>query len=89
MQETLEGEGTLESIPPQVTYAVGYRFVITSGLVKKAGGVASWIDSIGKVWALDGTVVPDGAYHLTTSDGEILKVDNAGMGDWVIVVDIP
>jgi hypothetical protein len=88
MREVIEGEGLLESIAlPKTIYTVGYRFEITSTLVRRGPGVASLKDNIGTVWSLDGTLIPEGEYHLTAFDGEILKVQNAGLGEWVILAD--
>jgi hypothetical protein len=92
MLERIEGQGRLESIDlPTRVYQVGYRFDITSNLVRKPGrpAVATHRDSSGSVWSLDGKRISEAEYHLHAVDGEILKVQNAGMGEWCILADLP
>jgi hypothetical protein len=47
--------------------------------------VASKRDSTGSVNAIDGKIIPEGEYQLHAEDGEILRVQNTGFGEWVIL----
>jgi len=88
MVETIEGKGRLETItPPEKVWMVSYHFEITTRIVEKPGfpRVASKRDSKGTVRSLDGKPIPEGTYQLHAADGEILRVHNAGLGDWMIV----
>jgi hypothetical protein len=92
MGEILEGVGRLESISePEKFWEVNYRFEITTTHTptKSAGGVGVRVDrkwSEGTVVAVDGSVIPQGAYRLyTQGDEEILRVDHYDV--WSIVPD--
>jgi hypothetical protein len=88
MVETIEGEGRLETItPPEKVWMVSYRFDIATKIVEKPGfpRVVSKRDSTGTVRSLDGKPIPEGTYQLHAADGEILRADNAGFGQWVIL----
>jgi hypothetical protein len=88
MVETIEGEGRLETItPPEKVWMVSYHFDITTKIVERTGfpRVASKRDSTGCVNSLDDKPIPEGTYQLHAADGEILRVENAGFGQWVIL----
>jgi hypothetical protein len=88
MQERIEGQGRLETIaPPEKVWQVSYRFDITTNIVRKPGVPAVAVgksDSTGTVGSLDGQPIPEGEYQLHTGD-EILRVQNVGLGTWVIL----
>jgi hypothetical protein len=87
LRERIEGKGRLETIaPPEKVWQVNYRFDITTNIVEKPGfsRVASRRDSTGTVSSLDGKAIPEGEYQLHTDD-EILRVQNTGFGEWVIL----
>jgi hypothetical protein len=88
MIETIEGQGRLETItPPEKVWIVSYHFDITTKIVEKPGfsKVAGKRDSTGTVRSLNGKPIPEGVYQLHAADGEILRVENAGFGQWVIL----
>jgi hypothetical protein len=88
MHERIEGKGRLETItPPEKVWQVSYRFDITTNIVRKPGfpEVAGRRDSTGKVSSFDGKPIPEGDYHLHAEGGEILRVQNVGMGTWTIL----
>lgn len=87
MHERIEGQGRLETIePPEKVWQVSYRFDITTNVVRKPGfpAVAGRRDSRGIIESLDGQPIPEGVYQLHTDD-EILRVQNVGLGTWVIL----
>jgi hypothetical protein len=89
MGEILEGVGRLESIRESGKFwEVNYHFEITSTYSRKSvGGVGLRVNrkwSEGTVVAVDGSVIPQGEYHLyTQGDEEILRVDHYDV--WSIV----
>jgi hypothetical protein len=87
MLEVIEGKGRLEATtPPEKIWEVSYRFEFTTRIVKKPGlpRVASKGENRGVVESLDGKPIPEGDYQLQTEDGEILHVQNVGLGNWMI-----
>jgi hypothetical protein len=88
MLEVIEGQGRLKTTsPPESVWDVRYRFEITSDVVRKPGfpTVTAKRDSTGWVRSLDGRAIPEGTYELQAQDGEILRVENASLGEWGIV----
>lgn len=88
MREIIEGHGQLESWErPEAKLPVSYVFEITTEFFERPGfpRVAARKHSIGKIGALTGEILAEGYYRLLASDGEILKVQNVGLGQWVIL----
>lgn len=88
MRERIEGRGQLENWErPEKKIPVSYRFDITTDIVARPGlpRVAAHMHSTGKIEALSGQPLAGGHHRLFASDGEILKVENVGLGDWVIL----
>jgi hypothetical protein len=86
--EKKEGRGQLESWDrPDKKLPVAYAFDITTDIVARPGvpRVAARSHSMGKITALTGESIAEGSYQLFASDGEILKVKNVGLGQWVIL----
>jgi len=89
MLEAIEGRGKLEDWDvPKVQMPVVYRFQIRTEILNRAGfpPVAARKHSIGLVQTLSGDCISgEGYYRLFAEDGEILKVQNVGLGQWVIL----
>jgi hypothetical protein len=88
MQETMEGQGRLETIaPPEKVWQVSYRFDITMNMVRNPGfsAGAGRSDNLGAVLSFDGKPIPEGEYTLHTDDGEIVRLRNLGLDEWAIL----
>jgi len=88
MNERIQGRGELESWEsPGNRSQVDYVFDITTDFLSRPGfpRVATRKHSMGKITTLTGEAIASGYYRLFASDGEILKVENLGMGEWVIL----
>ena len=88
MQEELKGKGILRRIDLEpAEWAVEYHFSIVTTLLRKPGfpPVAARADGRGTVSAQDRSRIPEGHYQLTIEGGEILRVKNLGLAQWVIL----
>jgi hypothetical protein len=88
MYETIQGQGQLESWDrPEKKIPVSYRFDITTNILERPGfpRVATHRDSRGTVRSLSGESLSQGEYRLFASNGEVLKVQNIGLEEWVIL----
>jgi len=89
MREEIEGRGELESWDsPGKRLQVSYKFVFSPVLItnRGVGRVAARTDSKGWVKSLNGEAIPNGEYRLYAG-GEILKVENTGFGEWVVLAE--
>jgi hypothetical protein len=84
VHERIEGPGHLETWEnPGRRAPVSYAFDITTEIIDSQHGlprVATRRHSVGTIVALNGESLSEGYYRLFTSDGEILKVKNVGLG---------
>ena len=86
MNDRIEGQGRLETIePPEKVWQVKYRFDTTTNVVRRSGFPAVAGRSTGTIQSLDGKQIPEGEYHLHADDGEIIRVQNLGLGEWTIL----
>ena len=87
-QEKMEGRGQLETWEnPEKRIPVAYTFDITTEILARPGfpHVVTRRNSIGKIRGLAGEAIAEGYYRLVASDGEILRIQNVGLGQWVIL----
>jgi hypothetical protein len=88
MQERIRGQGQLEDWDlPTTKRSVSYLFDITTDVLARPGfpPVTTRRHSLGRISAVTGDSIREGYYRLYASDGEILKVQNVGLGQWVIL----
>lgn len=87
MHEIKKGEGSLTAVTsPEMSCRVTFKFDIVRNIVRRPGFpvAVGRADSRGIVQSVDGTLLPEGIYQLEADDGEILRVENVGLGTWVI-----
>jgi hypothetical protein len=87
LKEKIEGLGELESWEGGDRFPVKYAFEIKTDVLEWPGfpRVATRRRSSGYVQAISGKFITEGCYGLLASDGETLKVENVGLGEWVIL----
>jgi hypothetical protein len=89
--DEIKGTGTLRTTSgTPAEWKVTYQFAFQANIVKRPGfpHVAAKIDNEGKVTAPNGDFIPEGLFRLTAEDGEILDVQNVGLGTWTIFSSI-
>lgn len=87
LHDELRGRGQLEAWErPGRKYEVNYEFEIDTEVVERKGfpRVATRRHVRGTVVSVPGGQFPEGDYRLYAADGEVLKVQNVGLGMWVI-----
>jgi hypothetical protein len=88
LRERIEGLGELETWEhPGDRILVGYGFDIATEVLERTElpRVSTHRHSNGIVLALSGQFITEGYYRLFASHGETLKVQNVGLGRWVIL----
>jgi hypothetical protein len=88
LKDKIEGVGELESWEEVGDrFPVEYFFEIITDILERPGfpQVAARRHGSGFVQPLSGKFVTEGYYRLFASDGEILKVENVALGEWVIL----